>query len=81
MKHSLLTFILISLATLIYGQQLPYVGPDQTFIFPNVTNQFINSQSINWALDVEESYSFEDSKKIEDANIFKVIIPTYTQDR
>ena len=74
MKFPLLTFLLISLTFFSFGQQLPYVGPGQTFVFPNGTNQFINSGSVSSAIDTEESFSFADSKNVDNENIFNKII-------
>jgi len=74
MKSSLLTSLLISLTTFSFGQQLPYVGPGQAFVFPNGTNQFINSGSISSALDTEETFSFADSKNVDNENIFNKLI-------
>lgn len=74
MKYSLFAILLITLTLHSVGQRLPYVGAGQTFIFPNETNQFLNSGSINWALDTEETFSFTDSKNIENLNVFNFII-------
>jgi len=74
MKHQLFAILLITLTLHAVGQRLPYVGAGQTFIFPNETNQFLNSANVNWALDTEESFSFEGSRKIENLNIFNFII-------
>lgn len=74
MKHQLFAILLFTLTLHAVGQRLPYVGAGQTFIFPNETNQFLNSANVNWALDTEESFTFADSKKIENLNIFNFII-------
>jgi len=74
MKHQLFATLLISLTLHTVGQRLPYVGAGQTFIFPNETNQFLNSANVNLALDTEESFSFAGSKKIENINIFNFIV-------
>lgn len=74
MKHQLFAILLITLTLHAVGQRLPYVGAGQTFIFPNETNQFLNSVNVNWALDTEESFSFAGSKQIENLNIFNFII-------
>jgi len=73
MKHLFSTSLLIALTVFSFGQ-LPYVGPGQPFVFPNVTNHFIDSGSISWALDTEEAYSFADSKKVENEDIFVHLI-------
>ena len=73
MKHPLFTSLLIFLTAFSFGQQLPYVGPGQTFVFPNVTTHFINSGSINWALDTEEMFSFANSNKVDNENIFNLL--------
>ncbi|MEO6229582.1 MAG: hypothetical protein ABJB11_04230 [Ferruginibacter sp.] len=74
MKHPFIISLLISLTSFSFGQQLPYVGPGQTFVFPNETNHFINSASINWALDTEETYSFAGPTKVDNENIFNLVI-------
>lgn len=73
MKYSLLTSLFVAVTTFSLAQ-LPYVGPNQTFVFPIITNHFINSANITWALDTEETYSFSESNKFDDEDIFKFLI-------
>ncbi len=66
---------LLILALISLGQnKLPYVGPNQIFLFPNGTNKFIEAESINWALDAEESISFANSTRIKNENVFSHLI-------
>lgn len=74
MKFTLFATFLITLTLHSVGQKLPYIGGGQTFIFPNQTNLFLNNGSVNWALDTEESFSFSDSKKVDNLNIFNFLI-------
>ena len=74
MKHKLFATLLITLTLHAVGQKPAYVGTEQTFVFPNETNRFLSNGSIIWALDTEESFSFSDSKKVENLNIFNFLI-------
>lgn len=74
MKLKLFATLLFTLTLQAFGQKLPYVGAGQNFIFPNETNLFINSASVNWALDTEEAFSFTKSTKIENLNVFNYLI-------
>ena len=74
MRYQLLTTLLMIITLHSFGQVEPQISEEQTFLLPNETNQFINSSSVNWALDAEELFSFSNSNKIENLNIFNYII-------
>jgi hypothetical protein len=74
MKQQLLaTFLLVLTLSSIGQQQLPNFGLNQTFLFPNRTNQFITSERVIWALDTEETFSFTNSNKVENENVFNYV--------
>ncbi len=74
MKHTILSALLFFMVSCSFAQKLPYPGYWKNFLLPDAVNGFIQSRSINWAMDAEETFSFADAEKYRKENIFDYLV-------